>query len=240
LAIGLRQGECLGLRWSHIDTTTGVVRAWHQLGRANFRHGCDNPNRCGAVWHRPPCPSRCDQHQHRDGCPDSCTRRGHTCPTRTCDPKTCVGHARHCSARTGGGITFRVRKGRKQLTTQVPAELLPALAAHREVQDLERMAAGEGWQDHDLVFARTDGSPISRDDDWREWKALLRAAGVRDACLHDARHTAATLMIEQGVHTKVVQEVLGHARVTTTEKYTHIAIPQVRDAAGRIGKAPFG
>jgi integrase len=50
------------------------------------------------------------------------------------------------------------------------------------------------------------------------WKALLRRAGVREARLHDARHTASTLLVEQGVHIGVVQEILGHARVTTTER----------------------
>jgi site-specific recombinase XerD len=55
------------------------------------------------------------------------------------------------------------------------------------------------------------------------WKAILRQAKVRDARVHDARHTAATLLIEQGVHIRVVQEVLGHTRVTTTEGYTHVA-----------------
>ena len=51
---------------------------------------------------------------------------------------------------------------------------------------------------------------------------MLRQAQVRDARVHDARHTAATLLIEQGVHIRVVQEVLGHTRVTTTERYTHV------------------
>jgi hypothetical protein len=44
--------------------------------------------------------------------------------------------------------------------------------------------------------------------------------------LHDARHTVATLLIGQGVHIRVVQEILGHARVTTTERYAHVASPQ--------------
>ncbi|WP_408638083.1 tyrosine-type recombinase/integrase [Nonomuraea corallina] len=52
------------------------------------------------------------------------------------------------------------------------------------------------------------------------WKAILKQAGVRDVRVHDARHTAATLLIEQGVNIRVVQQVLGHTRVTTTERYT--------------------
>jgi integrase len=240
LSLGLRQGEALGLRWSYVDLETGVVRAWFQVGRANWRHGCDDANACGTIWHRAPCPKICREHRHRGDCAPGCGVRVHGCPRRTCNPRTCTGHARHCPQRHGGGITFRERKGRKKLTIQCPRELLPELRTHREVQELERMAAGEKWTDHDLVFATLTGSPLARDDDWREWKAVLRAAGVRDARLHDARHTAATLLLEQGVHIRVVQEILGHARVTTTERYTHVASPQVRDATERMGTALWG
>ena len=56
----------------------------------------------------------------------------------------------------------------------------------------------------------------------------------------DARHTAATLLIEQGVHIRVVQEVLGHTRVTTTERYTHVATLQMKDASERMDQALWG
>jgi integrase len=240
LALGLRQGEALGLRWSYVDLKTGVIRAWFQVQRAAWRHGCDDPNACGALWHRAPCPRNCRQHRHGSDCPEDCRRREHRCPKNTCDPKTCVEHARHCPSRRGGGVVFRERKGKKKVTLQCPPELVPLLAAHREVQDLERMAAGDKWNNHDLVFATPTGNPIDRSNDWREWKAVLRAAGVRNGRLHDARHTAGTLLIEQGVHIRVVQEILGHARVTTTEKYTHVASPQAQDASQRIGSALWG
>jgi site-specific recombinase XerD len=97
-----------------------------------------------------------------------------------------------------------------------------------------------GWQDHDLAFATRLGGPIERTEDWRSWKILLRQAGVRDVRVHDARHTAATLLIEQGVHIRVVQEVLGHTRVTTTERYTQVATLQIRDASERMGEALWG
>jgi len=90
-------------------------------------------------------------------------------------------------------------------------------------------------------FGEADrGGPIERTEDWRSWKAILRQAHVRDARVHDARHTAATLLIEQGVHIRVVQEVLGHTRVTTTERYTHVATLQMKDASERMGEALWG
>jgi len=132
---------------------------------------------------------------------------------------------------------FRRRKGRSKLTLQCPPELLPLLRAQRTRQAADRLLAGARWIDHDLVFSSTTGSRIERSDDWREWKAILRAASVRPGRLHDARHTAATLLMEQGVHIRVVQEILGHTRVTTTERYVHVASPQVRDAAKLLGAA---
>ncbi len=67
---------------------------------------------------------------------------------------------------------------------------------------------GADWADHDLVFCQANGRPISRTEDWRGWKVILEKAGVRDGRLHDARHTAAALLIEQGLHIRAVQEIL--------------------------------
>lgn len=47
LAVGLRQGEALGLRWEYIDLDTGDVKVHWQLQRLHGRHGCDDPHACG-------------------------------------------------------------------------------------------------------------------------------------------------------------------------------------------------
>jgi integrase len=159
----------------------------------------------------------------------------------------------------------------------LPVELLPILRRHREAQDLARMVAGEDWEDHDLVFCQPNGRPIDPRDDWEDWKELLRVAGVRDARVHDGRHTAGTLLIagldqppsdlrarvggvtasqakdhertvkpwmgagwEMGVHVRTVQEILGHADVRTTQRYTFVASPMVRDAAQQMGRVLWG
>jgi integrase len=119
----------------------------------------------------------------------------------------------------------------------LPAPLIEALRAHRAAQLEERIAAGPSWQDNDLVFAQANGRPIERKSDWRSWKALLRAADVREVRLHDGRHTAATLLFE-GVHPRLVMEVLGHAQMrTTTDTYSQVMPALGRDAADRMGKA---
>jgi integrase len=55
-----------------------------------------------------------------------------------------------------------------------------------------------------------------------------------------ARPWASADRIEQGVHIRVVQEVLGHTRVTTTERYTHVATLQMKDASERMDQALWG
>jgi len=102
------------------------------------------------------------------------------------------------------------------------------------------MAAGPAWQDNDLVWCQANGRPINPRADWGEWKAMLEAVNVRDARLHDARHTAATLLLAQGVDQRVVMEILGHSQISMTSRYTHV-LPQVMtDAAERIGEALWG
>jgi site-specific recombinase XerD len=239
LALGIRQGEALGLRWSYVDLETGVIRAWFQIQRVEWRHGCGDPHMCSEQWHRRSCKPTCKRHRHLPGCNPGCTRQGHTCYKRPCPPG-CTGHAAKCPSRAGGGVVFRQRKGKGNLTLQCPAALLEQLREHHKKQVAERVRAGSSWTDHDLVFATRRGGPITRTEDWRSWKAILRRAQVRDARVHDARHTAATLLIAQGVHIRVVQEVLGHTRVTTTERYTHVATLQMKDASERMDRALWG
>jgi integrase len=233
LALGLRQGEALGLRWKYLLLDGQEVRVWWQLQRTKWRHGCDDPHECGMrvdrkgrTRHRlKPCPENCKRHQR--ACPPPC-------------PPNCTEHASTCPQRKDGGLVFREPKGKSKRTIALPPELVPILKEHREWQDAERAAAGEAWQDHDLVFARPDGQPISPREDWDEWKEILTEAGVRDARLHDGRHTAGTLMIEQGVHIRTVMEVLGHSDLRLTQRYTHVASPAAKDAAARMGIALWG
>jgi integrase len=140
---------------------------------------------------------------------------------------------------SGQGLVYEEPKAdRSRRTLALPTPLVEALRSHRAAQLDERIAAGSLWQDQDLVFAQPNGKAIERKSDWRAWKALLREAGVRDVRLHDGRHTAATLLLSEGVHPRVVMEVLGHAQMrTTTDTYSHVMPALGRDAADRMGRA---
>jgi len=211
LGLGLRQGEALGLCWQYVDLDAGTLMVRWQLQRLAWQHGCADPHLCG-------------KYQHRDDCPADCT-----------------GHGRACPQRTGGGLRLtELKSDKSRRTIAIPPPLVAALRAHRTAQLEERMTVGPAWEDHDFVWCQANGRPIGNHADWAEWKALLKAAGIRDARVHDARHTAATLLLAQGVDQRVVMEILGHSQISMTSKYAHV-LPQVMtDAADRIGQALWG
>ncbi len=69
----------------------------------------------------------------------------------------------------------------------------------------------------------------------RSFKPLLRRAGLPCIRFHDLRHTAATLLLAEGIHPKIVQEKLGHAQISLTlDTYSH-ALPSIqREAADKL------
>lgn len=139
---------------------------------------------------------------------------------------------------TGRGLVYEEPKtDRSRRTLALPAQLASALLhAHRTAQLGERLTAGPSWHDNDLVFAQANGRPIDRHSDYNAWSRLLEDAGVAHVRLHDARHTAATLLLVEGVHPRVVMELLGHSQMrTTTDIYSHVMPALARNAADRMG-----
>ncbi len=146
-----------------------------------------------------------------------------------------------CPRRHGGGLRFDDTKsgaGRRQLA--LPPQMLPQLLDHRRAQTEERLRAGACWQNLDLVFARSDGSPIDPRADYQSWKELLAQAGVRNARLHDARHTAATLLLAQGVDGRVVMSLMGWSQAVLLTRYQHVMDSMRMDAASKVGTAIWG
>lgn len=200
-----------------------------QLQRLPWRHGCDDPHACGQQLHRHACPEVCARHQDQKNCVRQA--KGHLRPC----PKGCTRHASRCPRRQGGGLVFRRPKGRSKRELTLPQPLIALLRQHKIAQDAEQDVYGDEWNPHGLVFVNPDGSPLDPRDDWEDWGELLRRAGVRRVRLHDGRHTAGTLLMAQGTHVRVVQRILGHADVRTTQRYTHPGDQLVREAADRMG-----
>lgn len=112
-----------------------------------------------------------------------------------------------------------------------------ALRKHKEFVDQMRSTYGIDWKENDLVFPSPDGSPKQSTLDFNDWKRALRLCGIRPRRLHDARHTAATLMYGQGVGIEVISRALGHSSSAITSKlYVHSAIQPLRLAAEKMEK----
>jgi integrase len=129
-------------------------------------------------------------------------------------------------------ITTKTRSGRRSIA--LGSQSLQILRAHYNQQQLEMRAAGNQWVDHGLVFTTSIGTPIHYRNLVREFKMLLNKAGLPDVRFHDLRHTAASLMLNQGVPPIVASKRLGHARVSITlDIYGHL-MPDMQEDAAQI------
>lgn len=139
--------------------------------------------------------------------------------------------------RGGGWELVAPKSNAGTRTIHLPATLLDPLRAHRAEQNAERLAAGDQWESNDFVFAQPNGRPIGPRVDWGNWKGLLAAAGVRDVRLHDARHTAATLMLLAGVQPRTIMDIVGHSSIALTmNTYTAVASELSQEAADAIDR----
>ena len=117
----------------------------------------------------------------------------------------------------------------------MPAALGELLREHRMEQERWRTAARQLWQDDDWVFTSVVGAPLNPSSDYHRWKALLKEAGVRDGRLHDARHTAATVLLVLGVPERTVMGIMGWSSTAMAARYQHVTDPIRRQVADQVG-----
>lgn len=197
LALGLRQGETLGLKWTDVDLETGILVVRRGRLRPRYEHGC-NPT-CGR--------------KHAGYCPSRVLTRSETAEVKS-------------------------RAGRR--TIGLPSALVELLSAHRRVQEQERATAGQFWQEGGWVFTTPTGQPLNPSTDHGYWKALLKAAGLRNIRLHDARHTAATVLLILGVPERAVMGIMGWSSSAMARRYQHIVAPVRHDIANRVDALLWG
>ncbi|MEU6661787.1 tyrosine-type recombinase/integrase [Streptomyces sp. NPDC046821] len=199
LALGLRQGEVLGMKWDDVDFELGVIRVRRGRLRPRYKHGCGD--RCGRK------PGFCPQKIN--------TRR----------------ETKSAKSRAG------------QRPIGAPDEILQLLRQHKDEQARERARARDLWTEKGYVFTSPIGEPLNPNTDYHKWKDLLKAAGVRDARLHDARHTAATVLLILGVPDAVVDAIMGwepgkSARMR--RRYQHLTSRVLKDTAAKVGGLLWG
>lgn len=114
----------------------------------------------------------------------------------------------------------------------VPEPLKAKLRAHKAAQNAEKLRLGKSWINSGHIFTSSIGTPIDPRNMYREFKDLCREAGIGDWHPHELRHSAASLMLAQGVKLQVVSEVLGHSSIRmTADVYGHVLAPDRKAAA---------
>lgn len=158
------------------------------------------------------------------------------------DLESKVVRVRRTLVRDGGRLGLGEPKTQNsRRTVQLTDRATATLKTHRKRQRQERIAYAGLWEDQDLVFTTQTGTLINPTNlTKRSFRPLLRKAGIPKVRFHDLRHTAATLLLAQGVHPKYVQELLGHANIAITlDIYSHV-LPGMGGAAAEGMDAALG
>jgi len=120
-----------------------------------------------------------------------------------------------------GELTIHLKgaKGDKDRITIFPEKLK---------NDINSLIGGKNLNDY--VFANEWSGKLTERTAQKIFKNALRAAGVKkDATFHSLRHSFATHLLENGVDVRYVQELLGHQNIRTTQIYTHVTNPAIRN-----------
>jgi integrase len=156
------------------------------------------------------------------------------------DLETDMLRVRRTLSETRTGYIFEPPKNGKGRSIKLTRAASEALSSHLERQLGEIDSSGDDYQDQGLIFPSRKGTPMNaRNLTARSFKPLLKRAGLPDIRLHDLRHTCATLMLCEGVHIKLVQELLGHATISITlDTYSHL-LPSMGNEAARAMERLF-
>jgi integrase len=126
--------------------------------------------------------------------------------------------------------TPKTNSGRR--TIWLDAQLVTLLRRHQATQAAEKLRAGEAYPALDHLVADELGRPYYPGSISRWFKQQAATAGLRVIRLHDTRHTAASLLLADGVPVPVVSEMLGHSSPTITLSIYAHAVPGMADQAG--------
>jgi integrase/recombinase XerC len=132
-------------------------------------------------------------------------------------------------------------KGNKERVVPIGRKCAAALEAYLATRrSLAHPKTGK--LDPSALFVTSRGTRVRREDLYRivrKYGAI--GAGRADLHPHALRHTCATHLLEGGADLRVIQELLGHASLSTTQKYTHVSVEQlmaVYDGAHPLARAP--
>lgn len=124
------------------------------------------------------------------------------------------------------GVLTVTGKGNKQRL--VPFGRPAHAALDRYLSDCRPLVVRPDGRDKDRLFLSRTGRPLERVAVWQIVKRCAVAAGLRDVHPHMLRHSFATHLLSGGADLRVVQELLGHSNITTTQIYTRVDQPRLK------------
>ncbi|QDU35444.1 Tyrosine recombinase XerD [Poriferisphaera corsica] len=122
-------------------------------------------------------------------------------------------------------------KGNKERVVPIGDAAMRALGEY-VMEARPKLLGGKKHQRH--VFLSRTGLPITRVVVWQIIKRHAKAAGLADVHPHTLRHSCATHLLAGGADLRVVQEVLGHSNIATTELYTHVDRSRLKEVVTRF------
>ncbi len=164
-------------------------------------------------------------------------RRGEALGLRWCDinlERSVLSVVQTLQQLRSGEYIFREPKSKhSRRQTALSPSLAIALWEYRLKQEHARKTLGKPLVPMDLVFSHPDGKPFRPNSVTRAFQTIAQSIGLKGIRLHDLRHAHATILLQQGVHPKIVQERLGHSSISTTlDIYSHL-LPGMDEAAAR-------
>ena len=112
---------------------------------------------------------------------------------------------------------------------------LAQLEVHQQRQELQRVAAGDRWQENGMIFTSSIGTYPDQTKVTREFKRLLKQAGLPDIRFHDLRQTSISILLESGAPVNTVQKRVGHSKASVTDDiYGHVMARSQDEAAQKI------
>jgi integrase len=127
-----------------------------------------------------------------------------------------------------------VKTSHGRRTIDVNDDVVRALQGWRRRQAEERLLLGAGYDDHDRVFARADGSLTHPELLSSTFERIVARSGLPRIRFHDVRHTHATLLLKAGVPIKVVSERLGHTTASFTLDVYGWVLPGMQAEAAAV------
>jgi integrase len=124
-----------------------------------------------------------------------------------------------------------VKTDKSRRSINLSKSMVQELKAHKAVQAKERLESAI-WHDTAYVFTSNVGTPLDPRNVAKRFLSACRKAKIGTWHPHELRHTAASLMLANGVPLQVVSDILGHASIRiTSDVYGHVLAPQRQEAA---------